>query len=57
VPRARALIAGVKAAVSSLLDRSVHWSQEDVASFLETIDSGGTRFVIDLPEAVNAGVA
>jgi two-component system sensor histidine kinase KdpD len=36
-------IAGVKAAVSSLLDQSVHWSQEDVASFLETIDSQADR--------------
>jgi two-component system sensor histidine kinase KdpD len=36
-------LAGVKAAVSSLLDQSVHWSREDVASFLETIDSQADR--------------
>jgi two-component system sensor histidine kinase KdpD len=36
-------LAGIKAAVSSLLDQSVHWSQEDVASFLETIDSQADR--------------
>jgi two-component system sensor histidine kinase KdpD len=32
-------LAGAKAAVSSLLDKSVSWSPEDVDAFLETIDS------------------
>jgi two-component system sensor histidine kinase KdpD len=36
-------LAGIKAAVSSLLDRSVSWTQEDVQSFLETIDSQADR--------------
>jgi two-component system, OmpR family, sensor histidine kinase KdpD len=36
-------LAGIKAAVSSLLDRSVRWTQDDVASFLETIDSQADR--------------
>jgi two-component system sensor histidine kinase KdpD len=36
-------LAGIKAAVSSLLDHSVAWSPEDVASFLETIDSQADR--------------
>ncbi len=36
-------LAGIKAAVSSLLDRSVSWSPEDVQAFLETIDSQAER--------------
>ena len=36
-------LAGIKAAVSSLLDRSVAWPQEDVQSFLETIDTQADR--------------
>jgi two-component system sensor histidine kinase KdpD len=32
-------LAGAKAAVSSLLDKSVSWSREDIDAFLETIDS------------------
>jgi two-component system sensor histidine kinase KdpD len=36
-------LAGIKAAVSSLLDRSVVWSVEDVQAFLETIDSQADR--------------
>jgi two-component system sensor histidine kinase KdpD len=32
-------LAGAKAAVSSLLDKSVSWSKEDIDAFLETIDS------------------
>jgi two-component system sensor histidine kinase KdpD len=36
-------LAGIKAAVSSLLDSSVSWSKEDVASFLDTIDSQADR--------------
>jgi two-component system sensor histidine kinase KdpD len=32
-------LAGAKAAVSSLLDKSVSWSQEDTDAFLEAIDS------------------
>jgi two-component system sensor histidine kinase KdpD len=36
-------LAGIKTAVSSLLDRTVAWSQEDIASFLETIDSQADR--------------
>lgn len=36
-------LAGIKAAVSSLLDSTVSWSQDDVQSFLETIDSQADR--------------
>lgn len=36
-------LAGIKAAVSSLLDSTVSWSREDVQSFLETIDSQADR--------------
>jgi two-component system sensor histidine kinase KdpD len=36
-------LAGIKAAVSSLLDASIAWSDEDKASFLETIDSQADR--------------
>ena len=36
-------LAGIKAAVSSLLDRSVSWSDDDIRSFLETIDSEADR--------------
>jgi two-component system sensor histidine kinase KdpD len=36
-------LAGIKAAVSSLLDTSVSWSKEDVRAFLETIDSQAER--------------
>ncbi|MEX1254062.1 MAG: ATP-binding protein [Dehalococcoidia bacterium] len=36
-------LAGIKAAVSSLLDRSVTWSDEDVQAFLATIDSQADR--------------
>jgi two-component system sensor histidine kinase KdpD len=36
-------LAGIKTAVSSLLDNSVQWSDEDKAAFLETIDSQADR--------------
>jgi two-component system sensor histidine kinase KdpD len=36
-------LAGIKAAVSSLLDRRIRWSDEDVAAFLQTIDSQADR--------------
>jgi len=36
-------LAGIKAAVSSLLDATVTWSEEDVQAFLETIDSQADR--------------
>jgi two-component system sensor histidine kinase KdpD len=36
-------LAGIKAAASSLLDKSVAWSKEDVQAFLETIDSQADR--------------
>jgi two-component system sensor histidine kinase KdpD len=36
-------LAGIKTSVSSLLDASVHWSDEDVRAFLETIDSQADR--------------
>ena len=36
-------LAGIKASVSSLLDNSVVWSEEDSAAFLETIDSQADR--------------
>ncbi len=36
-------LAGIKAAVSSLLDQGVVWSEEDVASFLRVIDSQADR--------------
>jgi two-component system sensor histidine kinase KdpD len=36
-------LAGIKTAVSSLLDRSVNWSPEDVQAFLETVDSQTDR--------------
>jgi two-component system sensor histidine kinase KdpD len=36
-------LAGIKTGVSSLLDRSVNWSPEDVQAFLETIDSQTDR--------------
>jgi len=36
-------LAGIKTAVSSLLDSSVSWSSEDVQSFLELIDSQADR--------------
>jgi two-component system sensor histidine kinase KdpD len=36
-------LAGIKTGVSSLLDRSVNWSPEDVQAFLETIDSQADR--------------
>jgi two-component system sensor histidine kinase KdpD len=44
-------LAGIKAAVSSLLDMSVSWSAEDVQAFLETIDSQAERldrFISDI---------
>jgi two-component system sensor histidine kinase KdpD len=54
-------LAGIKAAVSSLLDHSVLWSQEDIQSFLETIDSQSDRLnrvisdILDL-NRIEAGV-
>ena len=36
-------LAGIKTGVSSLLDRSVNWSPEDVRAFLDTIDSQADR--------------
>ena len=36
-------LAGIKTSVSSLLDNSVEWSDEDRAAFLETIDSQADR--------------
>jgi two-component system sensor histidine kinase KdpD len=36
-------LAGIKASVSSLLDKAVAWSPEDVQTFLETIDSQADR--------------
>jgi two-component system sensor histidine kinase KdpD len=36
-------LAGIKAAVSSLLDDTVAWSKDDVQTFLETIDSQADR--------------
>jgi two-component system sensor histidine kinase KdpD len=36
-------LAGIKTSVTSLLDASVHWSDEDVRAFLETIDSQADR--------------
>ena len=36
-------LAGIKTAVSSLLDGTVAWSDEDVQAFLETIDSQADR--------------
>jgi two-component system sensor histidine kinase KdpD len=54
-------LAGIKAAVSSLLDQSVLWSQEDIQSFLETIDSQSDRLnrvisdILDL-NRIEAGV-
>jgi two-component system sensor histidine kinase KdpD len=44
-------LAGIKTAVSSLLDRSVAWSDADVQSFLETIDMQAdrlNRFISDI---------
>ncbi len=54
-------LAGIKAAVSSLLDQSVTWTQEDVQSFLEIIDSQADRLdrvisdILDL-NRIEAGV-
>ncbi len=36
-------LAGIKTSVTSLLDASVQWSDEDVAAFLETIDTQADR--------------
>jgi two-component system sensor histidine kinase KdpD len=36
-------LAGIKTSVTSLLDASVHWSDDDVRAFLETIDSQADR--------------
>jgi two-component system sensor histidine kinase KdpD len=36
-------LAGIKAAISSLLDRNVGWSEQDKAAFYETIDSQADR--------------
>ncbi len=36
-------LAGIKMSVTSLLDASVHWSEDDIAAFLETIDSQADR--------------
>ncbi len=36
-------LAGIKTSVTSLLDRDVAWSPEDVAAFLQTIDSQADR--------------
>jgi two-component system sensor histidine kinase KdpD len=36
-------LATIKAAVSSILDRSVNWSPEDIDAFLQTIDSQSDR--------------
>jgi two-component system sensor histidine kinase KdpD len=36
-------LAGIKTSVTSLLDKNVKWSAEDVAAFLETIDSQADR--------------
>jgi two-component system sensor histidine kinase KdpD len=36
-------LAGIKASISSLLDGTVQWSDEDRAAFLETIDSQADR--------------
>lgn len=54
-------LAGIMAAVSSLLDQTVDWSEEDRASFLETIDSQADRLnrvisdILDL-NRIEAGV-
>lgn len=54
-------LAGIKTSVSSLLDESVTWSQEDVAAFLATIDSQADRLnsvisdILDL-NRIEAGV-
>ena len=36
-------LAGIKAAISSLMDRRIQWSEEDVDAFLRTIDSQADR--------------
>jgi len=36
-------LAGIKASVSSLLDETVHWSDDDRRAFLQTIDSQSDR--------------
>lgn len=36
-------LAGIKTSVSSLLDADVHWSEDDVRAFLQTIDSQADR--------------
>ncbi len=56
-------LAGIKTAVSSLLDQSVRWTPEDVASFLETIDSQVDRLdrvisdILDLNRIESGAVA
>ncbi|MEX2246724.1 MAG: ATP-binding protein [Dehalococcoidia bacterium] len=56
-------LAGIKAAVSSLLDRSVRWSDEDKSAFLETIDSQSDRLdrvisdILDLNRIESGAVA
>ena len=36
-------LAGIKAAISSLMDRRIQWAEEDVDAFLRTIDSQADR--------------
>jgi two-component system sensor histidine kinase KdpD len=54
-------LAGIKTSVTSLLDKNVKWSAEDVAAFLETIDSQADRLnqvisdILDL-NRIEAGV-
>ena len=36
-------LASIKAAISSLMDQRIHWSDEDVSAFLRTIDSQADR--------------
>jgi two-component system sensor histidine kinase KdpD len=54
-------LAGIKASVSSLLDQTVDWTEEDKRSFMETIDSQADRLnrvitdILDL-NRIEAGV-
>jgi len=56
-------LAGIKAAVSSLLDKTVSWSEQDRAGFLETIDSQADRLdrvisdILDLNRIESGAVA
>jgi two-component system sensor histidine kinase KdpD len=36
-------LAGIKAAISSILDATIHWSEDDLRAFHETIDSQADR--------------